>query len=485
MKILLVDPPFGRFSGSSQSYYPLGLGYLSSYVADRLSVDAPIYNVDRFQGKSLGVSAKFEKQDHYAAGVGDLSDSVWTEFRDTIRCCRPDVVAVSVMSAKLPAAQSVVAVVRETLPEAIIVIGGPHATLDPKDTIDKTGADYVVRGEGEQTFAELVEKLSAGGDPREVAGLSYLQDGSLVSTADRPLIADLDGLPFPERTNLLFRERFSDQEFNVVVTSRGCPYRCSFCCAGPLWNHRVRYRSPANVAAEIETLIAGGYRKVLFWDDTFGSMPKRTVEMCAHFRRHLPRFFWSCTTRADATEEMVEQMANAGCISVDLGLESASPYVIEKINKKVTVDMVHNAIRMLRSHGISVNIFLMVGFPFEREEDIVETIRFVQRSKGVEAFGLSCFTPYPGTPIFDDMVRQGELDRHALDWRLLSHQSFHNRFNKTVSPSRFQELLDDLLANVESKNRCQSIAKWHRYWKMLRYSPGAFVSTTLAKRGHH
>ncbi|NQU20405.1 MAG: B12-binding domain-containing radical SAM protein [Candidatus Nealsonbacteria bacterium] len=481
MKILLVNPPFARFSGSSQSYYPLGLGYLSSYVAGRLAVDAPIYNVDRFEGKSLGVAAKFEKQDHYAAGVDDLSGPVWTEFRETIRSCRPDVVAVSVMSAKLPSAQSVVAVVRETLPEAVTVIGGPHATLDPQDTIDKTKADYVVRGEGEQTFAELIEKLMAGSDPADVAGLSYVRDGSLVSTADRPMLADLDSLPFPERTNLLFRERFSDQEFNVVVTSRGCPYRCSFCCAGPLWNHRVRFRSPANVAAEIETLIAGGYRKVLFWDDTFGSIPKRTIEMCEHFRRHLPRFFWSCTTRADVTEEMARQMAAAGCISVDLGLESASPRVIEKINKKVTVDMVHQAVAMLRRHGISVNIFLMVGFPFEREEDITETIRFVERSQGVEAFGLSCFTPYPGTPIFDDMVRQGELDQHTLDWRLLSHQSFHNRFNKSISPARFQELLDELLAGVESKNQSRTVARWHRYWRMFRYSPGAFVSTVMHK----
>lgn len=482
MKILLVSPPFDRFFGASRSNYPLGLGYLSSYVSSRLDISVPVYNVDCCP-ESLAVDGReLERQDAYAVGVRDLAHPVWGEFRDTIAAHRPDLIGISVKSPMLPAAESIVRIVRDTLPASVTVVGGPHATLDAKDLLERTGADFAVRGEGEETFAALAQTLMSGGNPSEVAGLSFVHHGSFVSTPDRPLIADLDAFPFPERRNLLFRERFSADQFNVVVTSRGCPYRCTFCCAGPLWRHRVRYRSLENVTAEIETLLKDGYRKIFFWDDTFGSIPTRTIQLCQHLRRHLPRFFWSCTTRGDARDEMAKEMAKAGCVSVDLGLESGSSFVLNRICKGVTAETVQQGVKRFRRFGISVNIFLMVGFPFEREEDIQDTIRFVEQTEGVASYGLSCFTPYPGTQIYEEMVRDGQLTGNDLDWAVLSHHSLHNRFNRTMPEARFRQLFNDLQAIVDLKNRTHLFGdKIHRYWRMLRYSPGALVNTALRK----
>jgi anaerobic magnesium-protoporphyrin IX monomethyl ester cyclase len=294
-----------------------------------------------------------------------------------------------------------------------VVMGGVHVSCMPNEALMSGYVDYVVRGEGEETMLELVNVLESGGEKmfiEKIKGLSWYdkQDNVIKHNPDRPAISNLDKLPYPAR-DLLDIDYYKKMKLDknkstiTVLTSRGCPYKCNYCVI-PKINSRIwREREVNCVTDEVETLLNDyGFKAILFVDDNLTINKNRTIELCKEFIRRKLDFKWWCQSRADTianNEDMVETMAEAGCITVFLGLESGSDKVLKNYNKKSTSDTGINAVDMLNKYGIGPFGAFIIGSYDETPEDIDKTINY-SLELNLESAQYSILTPYPGTDIY-------------------------------------------------------------------------------------
>ncbi|MBU7023881.1 MAG: cobalamin B12-binding domain-containing protein [Theionarchaea archaeon] len=295
--------------------------------------------------------------------------------------------------------------VKSTGPDIPVIMGGPHVTFTAEETVKEESVDVVVRGEGEETLLELAQYFLQGkGSLKEIPGITY-KEGGIKSTPDRPFIEDLDALPLPAR-HLVDVHKYENG--GVIITGRGCPYRCQFCAAGPLSGYRYRLRSIPNVIAELyECYREFGLRDFFFADSTFTAYPERTEKLCeAILALDLP-ITWLCGSRVNVvTLEQLELMAMAGCRRIEFGAESGSDQVLRDIQKGVTTEMILRAITWALAAGMVVECSFILGHPSDTIETIHETFEFVQTIQNLEGaerlridFGV--VTPLPGTELWD------------------------------------------------------------------------------------
>ena len=357
----------------------------------------------------------------------DLSNDpdVWIDFSF------PDVVGITCVSAQFNAG---LRLAQEAKKEGkITLMGGSHPTFTIKETLSTGLVDFVIRGEGEHTTLELVNWLAANGiktKPSEILGISWVdrQSGQVVDNADRPLVKDLDELPFPDRDTLNlapYRSFKIDYRPAInLVTSRGCPHKCSYCVSSLIAGPKYRMRAVLPVIDEIELLLKEyGFGSIFFSDDNLTASPRRTRELCREINRRGLRFRWWCMSRVDTltkNEEMVREMAEAGCHQIFLGFESPKDHVLKLYNKKVKAQDEVEAIRLLKKHKINVHGGFTIGAPNESREDILATIDFPRKLKLEYAqFGIA--TPLPGTRFYQEIyprLKTHDWDRfdggHAL-----------------------------------------------------------------------
>jgi anaerobic magnesium-protoporphyrin IX monomethyl ester cyclase len=246
---------------------------------------------------------------------------------------------------------------------AVVVMGGPHPSYVEAEVLDTGVVDYIVRGEGEVVFVNLLTALRDGTPLDAVRGITFLRDGRLVRTPPEATIADLDSLPFPARHLVdMRRYRGATMEGRAIAnlhTSRGCPYKCSFCSSSWFDGVKWRDRSPADVVDEVEEIVeTWDYHAVAFMDDLFTMNAHRVIGVCEEILRRGLDVYWWCFTRADTLvkhERMVELMAASGCKRVFIGVESATEAVLQDYNKKLQIDMPRRAVALARRHGIGVN----------------------------------------------------------------------------------------------------------------------------------
>jgi radical SAM superfamily enzyme YgiQ (UPF0313 family) len=294
--------------------------------------------------------------------------------------------------------------VKKLSKDKIVVVGGPHATICPDFFLKSGYVDFVVRGEGEYTFLELVEKISSDTkDVPKVLGISYMEEGKIIHNPDRPLIKNLDKLPIPAR-HLLPMERYFALQKKLygykkltVLTTRGCPYRCIF-CAKEIFGRFYRRRSVENCVNEIELLINKyGVKKILFIDDTFTLDRNFIIELCNEIRRRNLKVRWSCEGRVNHIDyELLKIMKNAGCDLISYGVESGSQKVLNYLNKDITVEQIVRASHLTKRAGIIVKFYLIVGTPTERWEDILLTKKLIIQTKP-DLVDITTFVPMPGT----------------------------------------------------------------------------------------
>lgn len=186
--------------------------------------------------------------------------------------------------------------------------------------------DCVVRGEGEYTILELIQKIETDSSLEEVRGISYKCEGEIFHNGDRPLIEELGVLPYPDRKLLIKYGEYTSTQLGWIMASRGCPYNCAYCCSKSIWGRKVRYRRKEDVLAEVEELRNDHKVNDLnFMDDSFTVNRRYVFDLCAAFLERKFKMTWSCLTRADLLDEkMVRVMKSAGCTKVDVGVESGS-----------------------------------------------------------------------------------------------------------------------------------------------------------------
>lgn len=315
-----------------------------------------------------------------------------------------------------------------------IVFLGPGPTWAPEDYLMDERC-FVVRGEPEESLRELIERLSAGkGDLRGVRGLSLRHGGKVAHTASRPLIEDLDALPFPARDlldrDLYFNPKLGVAPFTAMLTSRNCPYQCVYCVPNSLSFAReleykrahgrkppVRLRGVESVVEEFRLLHKEGYRAVSIIDDQFLWGMERTKAICEGIGPL--GIQWGCLARVDhVNEESVAAMAKAGCQYIDIGIESFDQRTLDFVRKGARVEDAYRAVEIIRRSGVSVKLNLLLGAsPYETRSSVLRTIRLA-RDLAPNAVMFSIVSPFPGTEFHRMALESGWIEGgsyHAVD----------------------------------------------------------------------
>lgn len=370
----------------------------------------------------IGYMAAVLEQHNIDVDVIDASalELTYDEIGEEILKRNPDVVSISALTPTIGVALDSADKIKQVKPDTIVVLGGYHPTFEFKSVLEEQSVDVVVRGEGEYTLLELVQTIENGGDLRDVQGLAFHDDsdGALVLTPDRPVIADLDELPFPAfHLFPMEKYRILNITTNVatIITTRGCPMQCSFCSSAALHGHKLRRRSYQNVVDEVEMrLKEQNIDTIAFMDDTFTLNKRFVYDFCAEIKRRGLKFWWGCTSRVDTLDEdLLETMKDAGCITIFIGVESADQQMLEKMNKNITVSKTESAFRLARKVGIRTIASCVIGMPEDTRESMNKTIAFVKKLNPSYAL-YSLATPYPGTRFYNETFKKNLIN--IKDW---------------------------------------------------------------------
>jgi len=290
-----------------------------------------------------------------------------------------------------------------------VVMGGPHATFLPEESL--IYADYVVRGEGEETIIELIEHLESGIPLHDIKGLSYRKGDAYVHNPDRPLIQDLDSAPIPD-FDLVHNWR--EKTSIPILTSRGCPFGCRFCVVIQMFGRKYRFKSIDRVIEEIRE-VASKRSHIFFVDDNFAADRERTKALLRRMIAEKIHIEWSAQIRADVARdtELVNLMAQAGCFMVYVGFESINPQTLSLYNKKQTVDDIVECIKTFKNASINIHGMFVLGGDADDIKTIRSTQKFAKRLD-IDSVQFLMLTPIPGTPLFEELMQQGRVIH--TDW---------------------------------------------------------------------
>jgi len=340
-------------------------------------------------------------------------------IREFLEKERPDYLLIQMFTMTRVSSYRVVRLAKKLNPNIKIIVGGVHASVLYRQLVDNFPIDFVVIGEGELTIVELLDALENGKPTDKIKGLAYKDKGEgqlperkTIITETRELNKDLDDLPFPAH------ELFLTQKSKVanIITTRGCPFLCSFCCLHTISKRMFRKRDIDSVVDEIEHIINifSGIEIIQLADDTFALDMKRAKNLCREIiRRGIKVKFW-CSTRFKPVDlELFELLVQAGFTDVGFGLESGSPKMLKDMHKGITQKDVLETFEMIKDIPITPTTFLMVGFPEESDETVKETIDLVEKLKSIRPYNLSGVAPlwvYPDTAVYDKMKEAGKID---------------------------------------------------------------------------
>jgi len=379
MKVCLISPPYSSAVKSVVGITspPLGLAYIASMLRQNHEVkiiDSSILNYT----------------------IGDVERE--------LRSFNPDVVGVTSVTPSIYEAYKVAETAKKVREDCTVILGGPHATFMPRQTMEECEyIDIIVRGEGEETTRELIENIEKGVPLNKVMEITFRKENGIIDTEPRPFIKNIDDIPFPSRDLLpMHLYKFNGVKYTTMLTSRGCPFGCSFCSSSRLFGGYWRGRSPENVLEEIKTVYGEyGIRNIEFMDDTFTLDQKRAEKICDGIIEQGWDISWGASSRVDTlSKELAEKMKKAGCWIIFLGIESGSQKILDTIGKRITLEQAKKAVEILKDAGIQVLGSFIIGFMQDTKETIKETIKFA-KSLNLDYAEFSILTPYPGTPIFD------------------------------------------------------------------------------------
>ncbi|MFC1631920.1 B12-binding domain-containing radical SAM protein [Candidatus Omnitrophota bacterium] len=418
MKLLLIQPPNintvfcecpERFQGEVGFYPPLGLMYIAAYL-------------QKFSNHQIEILDAF---------VEKLS---YLQIKEYIKNHNPDVVGISATTFSLVDAYKTAQQIKQTKPDTLVILGGPHLSLYPEETLKLAAVDMVVIGEGELTMKELLDALTSGEALDQVAGIGYKAAGRLRFTKSREFIQDLDQLPPPARELTAYDKYYSlfskDKISTYILTSRGCPYNCAFC-----FHHggrRFRARSAANVVEEIEAAGQLGIKEFFIFDETFSVNQQRAQQICELIIKRKLEISFDIRTRVDTiSEQLLRSLKQAGCRRVQYGVESGSQKILDVMQKGTTLDQVRQAFSLTKKIGITTYADFMLGFPEETKEDMRKTVSFaIELNPDFVQFSMT--TLYPGTEIYQLAIDRGIVKNDF--WR-----AFAEHPDKKVEPPLWTE----------------------------------------------
>ena len=357
-------------------------------------------------GPPLGLAylASMVRGEHDVRIVDSLAEDYnYGDVKRIIKKYDPDVVGITSTTSMIPDAYAIAKIAKRYNENVKIVMGGPHVTFLPERTFQECPyIDFIVRGEGELTFRELIDSLERDRGPSNILGLSINLRDKVRNNPPRPLIKDIDTIPMPSY-DLLPMEKYQANgvRFGTVMTSRGCPFNCAFCSSSLQFGKRWRGHSDSRVIEELKHLHEKyRIREIEFLDDTFTLNKHRAIRIARRIVKEGLDISWSASSRVDTfTEEVAEAMKKSGCHTIYFGIESGSRKTLNFIGKGITPEQSISAVKKAKRHKLRALGSFVIGFPEETKEDIKKTIKF-SKKVGVDFAQFTIATPYPGTRLW-------------------------------------------------------------------------------------
>ena len=396
MKVLFVNPPqtASKYKFMGVIAPPLGIAYIAGVLQEN-HIDVEI----------LDASAE---------------DMDFKDVEKELLKRKPDLVALTALTPTIGRALETAQVVKETLPDSIVVMGGYHPTFNFIETLEDENVDIVIRGEGEYIMLNLVQALENQSSLHDVKGIVFEDKNSkeIVVNPEAPLIQDLDELPFPA-LNLLPMKKYRlldmDTHMTTMITTRGCPMQCSFCSSAAMHGKKIRERSVENIVDEIEYLKTNyDIDTIAFMDDTFTLKKRKVMAICDEILKRNIEIMWGCTSRVDTLDEkLLKKMKEAGCITIFIGVESADQQQLDNMCKNTTIAKIENAFKIAHKLKIRTIASVALGMPGDTKEIMNKTVKFVHKLKPNYAI-YSLATPYPGTRFYKEAFEKNLIK--IKDW---------------------------------------------------------------------
>lgn len=400
MKILFINPPYTNFEGIKESgghMLPLSFGYLAAYARNKIP------------------DLEFDVLDCEVEGLN------YQQIEERVKGAKPDLVGITAPTPPMKHVFKISEIIKRIYPDTPIVAGGIHPTVLPKRTLEEgREIDFVVVGEGEITFFELITALKSGrSDFSDITGLCWRRGQEIIINPARALIKNLDEVPFAARDifNLKFyfpapTKKLSEEMATPILTSRGCAFSCVHCISKSIWQGCVRYRSPDTIIAEIEECVNKYHiREFSFCDDTFTINKKRVLEICNKIIEKKLKIYWLCFARVNTIdEEVIRTIKKAGCKKISFGLESGNQRILDLMNKRTTLEQGRTAVKIAKKYGLKTHAGFMLGNIGETEETIKETINFA-KSLALDNAIFFITSPFPGTELYRIAESLGQINQ--------------------------------------------------------------------------
>ncbi len=426
-KIILISPPYvdlyGKLDKAAGRYFPLGLGYIAAYLRKYGNHDVEMYEMDA-QGLSL----------HDIAGI--------------IKKGSPDVIGLTCSTPSFFRAIELAKAARDNSP-AKIVLGGVHASALPEFILNNYSGliDCVICGEGEITMLELVNAYQNKSEIGVIKGVVYKKNSSIVSGGNRPFIQELDSIPFPAR-DLIPQRLFMPNLHNMrykrcfsILTSRGCPFNCSFCASRIVSGERYRMHSAEYVLDEMDMLKTDyNAQQLLITDDTFTLNNDRLEKVCKGMIDRKLNLKWFCFSQVNTVNRAIlKLMKKAGCYNIGFGIESGNEEGLRKIGKPINLQKGLETVHMANRLGFKTQAFYIFGLPGEKREEMLQTIKFAKKVGATVAF-FNMLVPYPGTRDFRQLFSSIPLEK--IDWRSFVAVGEHCVLkNSCVAPAEIEKMM--------------------------------------------
>jgi len=385
MRVMLINPPFtiyGGLEGQGGKSAPLNLAYLASYLKQR----KPYYEIKILDAENLRLDY-------------DQIDAAISEFN-------PNVLGVTVPTPAYEMAKEICRRAKWMNHDIVTVMGGPHPTAFPREVSLETFIDVVVYGEGEESFYNLCVVIEDKHNIKDVKGIAY----NGIVNPPQPLIEDLDTIPFPARDLLPMEvyyapptKRETPRRNANIISSRGCPYSCTYCMAKTIWGKRTRFRSVKNVIEELSYCNTRfGIGEFNFNDELFTCNRQRTIEFCQGILESNLDISFVCSLRVNHVwKDVVGWLKLAGCKKVMFGFESGNQIILDRIKKSATIEQAEKAVALVKKIGIKTSGSFMIGNLGETEETIRDTINFAKKLN-VDTVSFYVASPYPGTEFYEE-----------------------------------------------------------------------------------